>query len=602
MSLIDSNPTLANDPNNSSTTNLLAGQTFTGKPSTAPYGGVITVFLCTDQICYVYFEQSANGINWDHQLIFSPDADRATEGFGGKGDTESWSIRSLALYYRIRVLNPTAITTTYFRLATQLTTQGNGGLACLVDDDGHAIESSQASNGEYHLNVNTTQAVVLSSKNSYSGTLAASGTYTGTMDVTLGVAAIQVMLKADQNCTVYVDQSGNSGTNWDISDSYLYYHIKGGQSWTTQAVGDSFRVRLLNTATTPTTYTRLTTALCPIVEAVPRALTQNGNFKVDVNEMLGTFGAPVASTPMGAMRTSDSVRLVGATFSDGAILDTNFWGSTAVGSGTIVPGNNQASIETGVLVNSAGTIQSIRSGRYVASQACYYRAILRVPSTTGANRRRWGAYNALTGYFYEYDGTTLSLVCRKSGAETNRVASGNFNGDVGNAYLIDSNAQTFEIYWTNKSAWFVIDDALVHKFSGVTSPLTSTNSLPAAAECANIAGNTSNNALELRTSSICRFGQLSTESTYKFISSPTTTICKYSPGRLHRIVLNDPDGAAQNITIYDSTGGATNTIAALKVPNIDNAVASVTVEFDCPFHTGLTIVTSASNGVTVIYE
>jgi len=599
MSLIN-DLALANDANNSSTQNLLAGAYFTGKPSSAPYGGVITVFLCTDQLCYVFFEQSADGTNWDHQLIFTPDADRFKEGFGGKGDTESWSIRSLALYYRIRVQNPTASATTYFRLATRLQTQGSGGVATLVDDDGHPIESMEAATGQFHLGVSTVQSVLADANNSYNGILTGGGTYVGTCASTLGVAGLQVMLRTDQNCILYVDQSGNSGTNWDITDTYTYLWSKGGQSWTTQAVGDAFRVRLVNQASAATTYTRLATALCPIVEAVPRALSPNGNFQVDIMEMLDTFGTGVLATPQGQLRIADNVRLVGAQFDDSAVLDTNFWGSTAVGSGTIVPGGSQVILRTGALVNSAGTIQSVRRGRYIGGISNYFRSTSRFPAVTGANRRRLGAYDAANGFFFEHDGTTLSVVTRKGGVDT-RVASGSFNGDLGNTYVLDDNPHAFEIYWSNKSTWFTLDTIILHKFSGA-SPLSNTNNLSASAEVANLAGNTNANSLEVRAATINRLGMLSSETTYKYIAGAATTICKFSGGRLIRVIINNPDAAAQNITVYDSTGGTTNQIAALGVPNLNNVGVPVSIEFGCPFFNGLTVVTDNAAPVTIIYE
>lgn len=51
-----------------------------------------------------------------------------------------------------------------------------------------------------------------------------------------------------------------------------------------QAVGSYFRIKVVNLWTIPTTYMRLSVALCPIVEALPRALTEQGNLKVCIRE------------------------------------------------------------------------------------------------------------------------------------------------------------------------------------------------------------------------------------------------------------------------------------------------------------------------------
>lgn len=595
---------IADDPNNSSTANLLAGASFTGSASVAVSGGVIQVLLHTDQVCNVYIQQSADGVNWDHQLTFTPDADRSLEG-----NSEAWSVRSHALYYRIIVTNPTAVPTTYFRLATRLLTNGNGGVAMLVDDDGHAIEATQDSLGEYDLGVCAVQKVLPSANNSATGTnLTVGGVWLGTNETTLGVAAIQVMLSADQNCLVTVEQSGSgtgSGVNYDISDAYTYYSAVGGGAWTTQAVGSTYRVKVKNTGTASTSFLRLSTTMCPIVEAVPRALSSNGNFRVAVNELLGTFGTQVKSTPMGQMRTADTSRLVGASFGDSPVVDLSFWGSVTVGTGTIIPGSNMANIQTGASVAGSGTLRSVRVGRYVATNPILYRGVIRVPLAVGPCIRRWGAYSIMDGFLFEWNGSDLTLICRKNGVDTNRVTSGSFNGDAGNWYAIDGNAHTYEIYWTNKSAWFCVDDVILHKFTGATAPLTNTCSLPVAGEVFNSPNNSgNNNTLEVRTSSISRLGPLMTEPIYKYIATTGTTVCKYGAGRLHRLVVNNPNAGLQTVAVADSIAGNSPLIANLTFPAIPAQAATqpLSLEFGCPFFTGLVVVTSTGNGVTIIYE
>jgi hypothetical protein len=323
---------------------------------------------------------------------------------------------------------------------------------------------------------------------------------------------------------------------------------------------------------------------------------------VDILEMLDTFDREVIASPMGQLNTVQATRLVGAGFGDGTVLDSNFWGSTAVGTGTIITGGNQVTLSTGAVVASSGTLRSSRSGRYVGANANYYRSNLRIPSTTGANRRRWGAYTATDGYFFEFNGTTLSLVCRKSGSDSNRVASGSFNGDAGSTYTLSSTATTYEICWTNKNVWFSINNQIIHKFSGDTAPLTNTSTLPVAAENANAAGNTNVNTFEVRSSTINRLGPLQTESQYKYVNATGTNICKYGAGRLNRVVISAPDAAAQNIRITDSIGNASPIITEIIIPNAANALQPNSIEYQVPFSTGLTVITDTANGITVIYE
>ena len=124
------------------------------------------------------------------------------------------------------------------------------------------------------------QNVVADANNSSSTNLDAgnSYTFTGTKTSTLGVAGIQVSLYADKNCTIRVEQSPDATPHWDLIDQYNYV-ASSNFGITVQAISSWARV-VVTTASETTTTFRLQTALCPIVEAVPRSLDENGNFKI----------------------------------------------------------------------------------------------------------------------------------------------------------------------------------------------------------------------------------------------------------------------------------------------------------------------------------
>ncbi|MFA5300471.1 MAG: hypothetical protein WC389_19975, partial [Lutibacter sp.] len=109
------------------------------------------------------------------------------------------------------------------------------------------------------------QSVTIDANNSSNANVNAGNTFTGTATSTLGVVGIQVTLKTDQDCTVYVDQSPTDGITpyWDITDTYNYVSSLGGASWTVQAVNSYVRVRVTNISALNTTYFRLQTVLCP---------------------------------------------------------------------------------------------------------------------------------------------------------------------------------------------------------------------------------------------------------------------------------------------------------------------------------------------------
>jgi hypothetical protein len=131
------------------------------------------------------------------------------------------------------------------------------------------------------------QNVIESISNNLYTNIDGSVTWYGVGESTLGVAGIQVYFAASTECHVEVQQSYDN-INFDVIDTWVVpVGINLGRSLhgrTIQAVGSYFRIKVVNLWTVPTTYMRLSVALCPIVEALPRALTAQGNLKVCIRE------------------------------------------------------------------------------------------------------------------------------------------------------------------------------------------------------------------------------------------------------------------------------------------------------------------------------
>ena len=146
----------------------------------------------------------------------------------------------------------------------------------LYDIAGNPIEV-ETNGGNYYLGTTILQDVHISTKNSTSANILAGATWSGTSDSTLGVSGIQVMHYVDRPRTMYVYQSSD-GANWDVTDSW---DVPAGQgARTIQAVGSYVYIACKNNGGTATTIVRISTALCPTVEALPRALTAGGNLKI----------------------------------------------------------------------------------------------------------------------------------------------------------------------------------------------------------------------------------------------------------------------------------------------------------------------------------
>jgi Holliday junction resolvasome RuvABC endonuclease subunit len=559
---------------NSTAANINAGITWLGTGEESLDTTAIQTIFKADKNCTLYLDQGTAIGTW--QITDSWDVP------ANIGDART--VLSAAPYFRIRIKNTELTNTTSLNLLT--------GLIPVLSVLPRALKKQGG------LSTTTNQEVVDDLNNSSTAILGSSGIFTGVATTTLGVAGIQVSLKTDQNCTVYVEQSPD-GSNWDIVDSFHYYWALGGSGWTTQAVSSYVRVRVVNLSTvSATSYFRLQTSLCPIVEAVPRVLTQHGNFKTAVNEIVGEFDTSVGITPMGQIRVTESVRLAGSGFS-GTVFDTNFWVKTSqVGTGDATVTGGQMILATGTTLNSSIVVNTLKIARYIAASSNFYRGIVRAPSVTGVNTRRWGAFDANDGYFFEHDGATLSLVCRKSGSDANKIVSGSFNGHYGSTFELDTNAHTCEIYWSNRTAYFVIDNELIHTFRGLISQLVSTQHLKVGYQCTNASGNTANNTLEVRSGTISRLGKEATSAIWKYVHGAlAATILKTGPGKLQRVVINAGTNNTE-VRLYDALT-ATNPIAII----IPNSNFSGSLEYNIDFYIGLTLVTiDAANDVTIVYE
>jgi hypothetical protein len=84
------------------------------------------------------------------------------------------------------------------------------------------------------------------------------------------------------------------------------------------------------------------------------------------------------------------------------------------------------------------------------------------------------------------------------------------------------------------------------------------------------------------------------------IATATTTVVKSGAGRLVRI-MNNRKVANGVITVYDNTAASGTLIGTITNPAslLDSAQP---FEYDCDFGTGLTIVTSSTDNITVVYE
>lgn len=447
------------------------------------------------------------------------------------------------------------------------------------------------------------QSVTADTNNSSVANVNAGDSFTGTSTSTLGVAGIQVSLKTDRDCMVYIQQSATNGLtpNWDLSDPYPYIASLGGASWTVQAVSSYVRVVVTNTTASNTTYFRLQTALCPIVEALPRSLDEEGRLKVGTT-ITDNYGFDVEDTPLGEMRVISPVKLVGSTFI-GTTVDSNFWTVNSANGGTTTQSGGMLTIQTNTTANGASAITSVRRGRYITGTTMRYRSVLQLSAGATDNMRRWGLADWTTlptitdGAYFELNGTTLSVVTMKASNPT-RISSGSFNGLYGTTYSITANAVTaYEIYWAGSMVYFVVNGKILHTVTPTSATWTSTPTLYIWNDNVNSNNLDTNHTMGLWSASIYRLGELQSAPIYKHITTAATTICKYGAGTLHSVIVGTP--ANQTITIYDNI---TNAAPVMSVITLGNNTVPFELHFDMDFYTGLTIVNSGTVDVTCVYE
>lgn len=83
------------------------------------------------------------------------------------------------------------------------------------------------------------------------------------------------------------------------------------------------------------------------------------------------------------------------------------------------------------------------------------------------------------------------------------------------------------------------------------------------------------------------------------IASATTTVVKKGPGILVAIIVNKAL-ASSVYTIYDNTAASGTKIATITIPAAP-AVNQFAIPYLCKFTTGLTVVTTSTDDITVVY-
>jgi len=328
------------------------------------------------------------------------------------------------------------------------------------------------------------------------------------------------------------------------------------------------------------------------------------------------YGNEIEGTMMNHLKIAETNRLAGGLFNAQATgdgPDTTFWTVTNTNGASTTITNSEVDIRTSVTSGSSAQIASGGLARYMGSASNMFRAVIRMDAGITNNTRRWGAVNNTNpteGYYFSLASSTFS-VCTMLATTPSCINSGSFNGNgtaSGGAYSLDTNYHTYEIYYTNKRAMFVVDSNPIHTFTATTGPNIGTEHLRPYISNINT-GVGSVRHIYATVMTIARLGK-TTSQPKSFFQQGTTAgvLLKVGPGSLHSINVS---GVLNNsvVNIYDGTSTAGTllyTTGTMFITNQSNNlpfVVPLDTDGGVPFVTGLFLaITGANSNALVKFE
>lgn len=474
----------------------------------------------------------------------------------------------------------------------------------LYDSNGNPIATHVNADGGVHLGTSIIQTILSSTLNYTDDNLASEASFTGTGEETFGINGIQTFHTADQDCTVYIDQS----TDQTFADST--------KTFTTSfdcladvacarpvaSVAPYYRLRVKNTDVSGVTTTKLETAtgMAPIISTLPEELSPQGNLQV-VASIRGdeNYDRHLWVSPTSTAGVNTTVRLVGTNF-DGTTKDTNFWTETVTGTGAVTQ-TGEIKLNTGITANSTAQYDSVRRARFVVGSALQFTGAYKFnDALVTGNIRRAGAYDDDQGFFFELAGTVFSVGSRKDTIDT-LVASGSFNGNIGPHFTPNPALYyKLDIEWTPLGAFYYVNNSLLHKSLG--GHLTRKLTLPIRFENNNTLGAVTDVTFDCLGVVISRLGELVTNPTYYYhaLGTEAGVNLKVGAGVLHRILINN----VVNNSVITISNGLTGVTDPIMVHTAGDSKATVSpIEIGAPFSTGLRLTVETQNAsLTIVYE
>lgn len=433
--------------------------------------------------------------------------------------------------------------------------------------------------------------------------LAGSASFTSPWINTEGINAIRIGVLSDVLGTLFTQHSTDGGATIIRNSSqpvtanlaeFLSFHPR----------ASSFRIVYTNGSSAQSSFDLETffhvVALTPTQSLVSAKLgrtslalqTRAMVYDYENDETVGV--APQIRDLYTVQRTS----MIADNFRQTAGLDLQTWDTAVTGSGTAAIVNGRLELDTGITANSTAQVRSEVLGRFMSGSHQVFRVGIKIPDSGFTNnKRRWGVFSDVSGYFFELDGTTLYAVSRRNSTDT-RIASTSWSEitTFGNG---TNQSARYEITYFGNTALFVVNGETHHRMSGEVGGLPRTNetNFPNTFECVNSGGSTSDVTLVVTGTSQQRYGPDHVVPRMKRIAGAATTVIKSDAGNLHRIVVANGSGTS-SATVYDNTAAVGTIITILNLNKLQGSI-----DFGGVFSIGLTVVTTGSDSdITLVYD
>lgn len=312
----------------------------------------------------------------------------------------------------------------------------------------------------------------------------------------------------------------------------------------------------------------------------------------------GQNGREVQLATNRELRTTESVRICGGGF-EGTTIDTNIWTVSAANGASNSISGIEAIIASGTTNGALAVFRTKSIARIRSGYQNVLGMAMRFSTGVTGNKRKVGMLdeNRQNGFFFYLYDSTFGVGCIKGGVET-LVPSGNFNGNIGSSYTLDTNYHTFEIFYGLTSIEFYIDGKLLQRIRGTSAPLVDSMLLYITVENSNTTSTSGSASVYSAMMVVQALTAFNTQPLTANIESNGTYTLKLSGGTLRCIINMDNVGTCY---VYDNTSAANPKLA----PQIDCTRVLGAIQFGrdgINFNKGLTVVTAGGAKLLVIYE